>query len=272
VCIIVVIGVVQYFSGASQAERRAQVSQVLDMAESDQPSRMDEVLDLVESEDDPMVVAQNDGPVRGAPLDAPVEEDDTATKVPQAPSMSNPRVIPESSWDAVKKLEAQGDGKNLYDFDTTKDGKYKKVTFRALGSYEYEVPDPQEIRESADPTKVPEDQVPAEIKGLDGEPVVLAGFMVPIELTRDGEVVSFALTQDQMFCCYGVPPKMHEWVMVEMADGETAPFSNDLPVATFGELTVGEEIEDGYVLSLYRMKGTKVMDARELLKQAQSGS
>lgn len=252
--LIAALGAVQYFSGSTQATPRA---------------KMDQVLDLVDSSA-PVQVAANDTP-GGAPLDAPLEADTPET--PQAPSMANPRVIPESSWEAVKKLEAQGgDANDLYKFDTTTDGKYKKVTFRALGSYAYDVPDPQEIRESADPTKVPVDQVPAEIKGLDGDEVVLAGFMVPIELTRDGEVVSFALTQDQTFCCYGVPPKMHQWVMVEMADGETAPFSNDLPVATFGKLTVGEEIEDGYVLSLYRMEGTRVVDARELLKQAQGTS
>jgi len=51
-------------------------------------------------------------------------------------------------------------------------------------------------------------------------------------------------------------------------EGEPAKYYSELPVAAFGKLEVGEEFEDGYVMSVYRIKCEKVMDVRELLQQA----
>ena len=124
------------------------------------------------------------------------------------------------------------------------------------------------ILQSDDPTKSPVDQIPEEIRALDAAKVVLVGFMVPIDVDRRGQIKSFALTQNQMFCCFGVPPSMNEWVMVEMSEGEPAEYVSDLPIAVFGDFKVGEEIEDGYVMSVYRMAGREVMDVRELIKRA----
>ena len=144
-----------------------------------------------------------------------------------------------------------------------------KVTFAALGSFPYEIPDRDVILQSDEPWKAPVDQIPDEIKALDRAKVVLVGFMVPIDVDRRGRIKSFALTMNQQFCCFGVPPAMNEWVMVEMAEGETAEYVSDLPIAVFGEFKVGEEIEDGYIMSVYRMAGNDVMDVRELIKRAE---
>jgi len=201
------------------------------------------------------------GEVRGKPLNAPKDE------VKGAPSDAPVRVIPESSLDLVKELE--GSSEDLFKFEKAKDGEHLKVTFAALGSFPYEIPDREAILQSGDPTKSPVDQIPEEILALDAAKVVLVGFMVPIDVDRRGQIKSFALTQNQMFCCFGVPPSMNEWVMVEMGEGETAEYVSDLPIAVFGDLKVGEEIEDGYVMSVYRMAGREVMDVRELIKRAE---
>lgn len=227
-------------------------------------------------------VAQSNEAPRGRRLDAPKEEAVDPDSIPSGspidpedmpeespdgvpPGTKQIREISDEAWEMLQKLEGDtGDGLN---FEKTPDGQYTKVTFSALGSFEYELPDPDVIRESADPTKPPKEQIPSEIKDLDAEPVVVVGFMVPIEIDREGKVKSFALTQNQAFCCYGVPPGMNEWIMVEMEEGKTAPFKLDLPVATYGQIDVGEEIEDGYILSIYRMTGGEVIDAHELLRR-----
>lgn len=210
--------------------------------------------------------------VRGKPLNAPKDE----VKGPPlggaapdgAPSDAPIRVIPESSLALVEQMEGAKSGEDLFKFEKAKDGEHLKVTFAALGSFPYEIPDREAILQSGDPTKSPVDQIPEEIKELDATKVVLVGFMVPIDVDRRGQIKSFALTQNQMFCCFGVPPSMNEWVMVEMSDGETAEYVSDLPIAVFGDFKVGEEIEDGYVMSVYRMAGNEVMDVRELIKRA----
>ena len=205
--------------------------------------------------------------VRGKPLNAPKDEVRGAPLGGATPSDAPLRVIPQSSLDLVKQLE--GSVKDLFKFEKAKDGKHLKVTFAALGSFPYEIPDREAILESDDPTTSPVDQIPEEIRALDSAKVVLVGFMVPIDVDRRGRIKSFALTQNQMFCCFGVPPSMNEWVMVEMSDGKTAEYISDLPIAVFGDFRVGEEIEDGYVMSVYRMAGREVMDVRELIKRAE---
>ena len=180
------------------------------------------------------------------------------------------RVIPQASLDLVKQID--GNVSDPTNFEKTADGQWWKVTFAALGSFKYDVPDPDELRKSPTPTKPLKDQIPAKLKGLDKQKVLVVGFMVPIEITREGKVKSFAITQNQQFCCFGVPPAMNEWVMVTMEEGKVADYIMDLPVAAYGELAVSEEIEDGYVLSMYRMKSSEVITANELLKRTKKPS
>jgi hypothetical protein len=214
------------------------------------------------------------GEVRGAPLNAPpaVTADTPEGENPETQGLQRIRTIPKASVDLMQQLEGPQPQSPDIVFEKTKNGKFTKLTFSALGSYQYEVPDPDIIRGSADPTKPPKDQIPAKIKALNGEEVIVVGFMVPIEITREGKVKSFALTVNQTFCCFGVPPAMNEWVMVEMEEGKTAPYTMDIPVAAYGKFAVGEEIEDGYVLSIYRMTSHEVIDVHELLKRTQDAS
>lgn len=225
-----------------------------------------------------MALAQNNAP-QGAPLGATgaaaappqgaalgATGSVPATTIPPQAGGGATRVIPQSSLDLVKQID--GNVSDPTNFEKTPDGQWWKVTFAALGSFKYEVPDPDELRKSATPTKPLKDQIPPKIKALDKQKALVLGFMVPIEITREGKVKSFAITQNQQFCCFGVPPAMNEWVMVTMEDGKTADYIMDLPVAAYGQLDVSEEIEDGYVLSMYRMKASEVITANELLKRS----
>ncbi|MDZ4861434.1 MAG: DUF3299 domain-containing protein [Candidatus Hydrogenedentes bacterium] len=210
--------------------------------------------------------AQKDGAeIKGAPIDAPVKgEESPRGSAPAGQPLG--QALPQESLDLLEQAEA-GASKDPTKFEKTKDGKYLKVTFNALGSFPYEVPDPDAILASPTPNKPLVDQIPTPIKELNTKPAVVVGFMVPVEVDNKGAVKTFALTQNQMYCCFGVPPSMNEWIMVSM-EGEPAKYYSELPVAAFGKLEVGEEFEDGYVMSVYRIKCEKVMDVRELLQQA----
>ena len=216
------------------------------------------------------VFAQKDGAdIKGAPIDAPAPapQDGSAASSAGAPQgQTLGRALPQASLDLLQKAEAEA-AKDPLKFDKTKDGKYLKVTFNALGSYPYEMPDPDAILASPTPNKPLKEQIPSKIKELNEKEAVVVGFMVPVEVDNKGGVKSFALTQNQMYCCFGVPPAMNEWVMVNV-EGEASKYYSDIPVAAFGKLEVGEQIEDGYVMSVYRIKCEKVMDVRELLQQA----
>ena len=205
-------------------------------------------------------------PIGAAPKGAPIgAAPESATPAQPGPSGQPMRVIPQSSWDMLDKMEQDGDE----GFKLSHDGEHLKVTFGALASYEYEVANPADLRASKDPSTVLADQIPPKIKELDGKKVLLVGFMVPIDVDRRGNVTSFALTQNQAFCCYGIPPGLNELVVVDMAEGKSAPYSYDVPVATYGTMAVGEEIDDGYILSLYRVVSTEVIDVRELVRRVE---
>lgn len=154
-------------------------------------------------------------------------------------------------------------------FSRTKDGVYSKVTFTQLASFDYLMPERKAILALGEGGK-PESQTPGPIAALNGQPVVVVGYMVPVDINAKGEIKSFALTENQLFCCYGIPPAMNEWVMVEMEEGMSAEFFDNMPVAAFGTFDVGEEILDGYVMSLYRMKSNRVVEIRELLQEAET--
>lgn len=238
---------------------------------------LDDLLALTDahSQSEAFLMAQAEG-VRGAPLGAAPPPAPPAGQ-PGAPghhmpSPDNPNLIPQASWDLLNQVQKPPESEeDRYRFDRTADGKYLKVTFSALGGYEYKLPDPEVVRNSADPTKPPTQQIPDELMAIDGEDVVLVGFMVPFDIDRRGNVKSFALTVNQAFCCFGIPPAMNELVMVTMEEGKVAPFLNNIPLAAYGKLEVGEEIDEGYVLSVYRMTATEVIDVKELLRRSQPG-
>jgi hypothetical protein len=126
-----------------------------------------------------------------------------------------------------------------------KDGKYLALTFEDLASYEYKFP---EIGAEAKPT----DQIPASVKKYHGREIAIQGFMIPIK-TEGEQVLEFVLVRNQFACCYGVVPKMNEWLHVKMTLGNAAPYALDVPITIYGKLDVGELWENGVVMSLYRL-------------------
>jgi hypothetical protein len=240
---------------------------------------LDEVMALADQAASKASTDSSEGaPLRGAPLTAPAPEEDASIPMGSPlgddwdnEGMQPSRVISEEAMNLLEKVEGplSDDPAKLLQFEKTHDGSFTKVTFAALGSFAYEVPDPEVVRNSPDPAAAVGKQVPPPILELNQDPVVIVGFMVPIDVDKEGRVKSFALTQNQMFCCYGIPPAMNEWMMVEMDEGEYADFTMDLPVAAYGNFDVGEEIEDGYILSLYRMTASEVIDVQELLRRTE---
>ena len=48
------------------------------------------------------------------------------------------------------------------------------------------------------------------------------------------DVVEFVLVRNQGACCFGVVPRMNEWIHVTMAPETTAPYAVDIPITVFG--------------------------------------
>jgi len=128
---------------------------------------------------------------------------------------------------------------------------YEWIEFGFLTSFEY--PDLVELDAQEAPPELPSD-----ILELDGELIAIEGFMNPLAFDREG-VSQFALVNDPLNCCFGATPQLNHWIDVTLPEDErTAYYSLD-PVAVYGRLEVGESFEDGFVISLFRMRADHVL-------------
>lgn len=125
-----------------------------------------------------------------------------------------------------------------------------QLSFDDLASFDY-VDHSQYLSFNIDEHEV-NGQIPESFMALDGEIVEVEGFMVPVDVEA-GKVYSFILTNSTLLCCFGIMPNLNEWMWVEMEEGKSTDWFNNIPILVRGKLEVGEEIEDGIIISLYRM-------------------
>jgi hypothetical protein len=125
------------------------------------------------------------------------------------------------------------------------------INFDELASFDYAVPDAPVDVETVSVEE--EEKIPASIRALDGRLVRLKGFMLPTRLEA-GLTTEFLLMRDQSMCCFGVVPRINEWVSVRMEGGGVRPLM-DQPVTVFGTLHVGATFQNGMLLGLYQMEG-----------------
>lgn len=131
---------------------------------------------------------------------------------------------------------------------------YRPVSFRKLAGFDCPI--------AADEVStLPAGLIPPEIRALDDRLVEVVGFMVPLE-TEGVKVKSFALVKDRMLCCFGVIPRLNEWILVRMREGAAANYFPDQPVRLLGRLAVGPYVADGSVLGLYSMEGDNLHGPR----------
>ena len=122
---------------------------------------------------------------------------------------------------------------------------YEALDFTLLGEFEY--PIYVKVKEGEELPEIPE-----EVRAQDGKKIGITGFMNPVRFDREG-VSEFLLVKDILGCCFGATPKMNHWIRVRMKEGERAKFYAYDQLTVFGDFEVSEELEDGYVMSIYRM-------------------
>ena len=132
------------------------------------------------------------------------------------------------------------------------------VTFDRLASFEYVMP-AEPMTNSPALTPGGSEQIPQEIRAYDQQVLGVKGFMLPIKV-QNGLVTEMLLMRDQSMCCYGVTPKITEWVNVKVTGKGVKPIM-DQPVTMFGRFQVGEVRENGYLVCLYRMDADRMTTA-----------
>ena len=128
---------------------------------------------------------------------------------------------------------------------------YRSTTWSELGSFAYQPSVTPRMKSPAKPVVLPE-----HVRGLAGHDLKLTGYMMPVEVDED-RVKTFVLVKDQQLCCFGRMPAMNEWIFVTTAGGPVA-LNMDEPIEVEGRFEVGEDIQEGAVMSLYRMAADRV--------------
>ena len=140
---------------------------------------------------------------------------------------------------------------------------YFPIEFRTLSGFSFTVTD-QMAAPSSNPARtaaVIMGQIPTDVQALDEKPVSLKGFMLPVRL--EGSLTSdFLLLKNQSLCCYGVTPKITEWVNVLMKGGGVK-VNMDQPVVVCGTFHVGELRENGELVGIYRLDGDMIQRGKE---------
>jgi hypothetical protein len=168
------------------------------------------------------------------------------------PSLMSPEVSGSVSVDAPGS-----------DFDARS---FKRIKWSLLTTWEFKAPNsPSSPRDSKGPRQTagqtqPSRKIPDDILAWKGKKVVIEGFMQPFEVTEEG-VKNFALVPSQPCCCFAAMPQMNSWIDAKMVGDEQADYVPNEPVDAYGTLDVGPQFEDGYVLSLYRLKVERVFGA-----------
>jgi len=132
-----------------------------------------------------------------------------------------------------------------------------KVGFDQLASFPFDTPDA-----SAEPASAAalEGAIPARIKALDGKQVMVTGYMLPVKMDGD-QTTEFLLVVSPMLCCYGMVPRMNEWILVRMAKGGSQVVM-DTPIQFFGRLHVKPVAENGMMIGIYFLDGEKMGDGQ----------
>jgi len=143
--------------------------------------------------------------------------------------------------------------------DRQMDGEYMSVGFDKLSGYTFEMSDDllaPATNDTAAASAKTEAQIPVAIKALDKKRVAVQGFMLPLKV-EGGTVTEMLIMKDQSMCCYGVVPKINEWISIKMTKAGVKPIM-DQPVTLYGTLRVGEMRENGYLVGIYAMDGEKM--------------
>lgn len=97
--------------------------------------------------------------------------------------------------------------------------------------------------------------MPKALKKMDGEKVMMTGFMLPIDEVED--IKEFLLVQSLWSCCYGQPPDINGIVRVVMKGKSRIDYQFD-PIKIVGTFKVEAAYEDGYCLDIYQLHADSV--------------
>ena len=118
---------------------------------------------------------------------------------------------------------------------------YESASWTVLGGFDYE--EGMALPEAA--------------RRLDGRKVGMTGYMMTLEEVED--IHEFLLLESVWSCCFGIPAQLNQVILVDVVGDSGIQFTT-WPILCLGQLSAGEETEEGFVTSVYRLHAEKVLE------------
>jgi hypothetical protein len=153
-------------------------------------------------------------------------------------------------------------GKTSPEFINWDGEKYRVISFAQLASFI--ITSGSEVAAASGDSTVNntvQEQVPDVVKALNEKSVALTGFMLPVH-TENGLTTDFLLLRNQSACCYGVMPKINEWVVVRTM-GKGVKTIMDTPITVLGTFHVGAINENGKLSGIYKLECDRLVSPKE---------
>jgi hypothetical protein len=141
---------------------------------------------------------------------------------------------------------------------TTPASKFTPIEWTTLAGFKYDTYEVLNDVDGGRPFTRSDDVIPANVKALDGRPVTVTGFIMPLRLKK-GLVTEFLLFKDQASCCFGPAAKMNHYMRVKMNTPGFPPSATLIPYRVEGTLRVGEIMIQGYLTGIYELSAEKVV-------------
>lgn len=100
--------------------------------------------------------------------------------------------------------------------------------------------------------------IPPDVRRLSGATIRLTGFMIPMDQAEN--ISQFALVPTLFACCYGQPPAIQHTIVVNCPKGKAVSYYPD-QIVVEGKLTVKEQRDDGFIVSIFQMRALSVKPA-----------
>jgi hypothetical protein len=97
--------------------------------------------------------------------------------------------------------------------------------------------------------------MPESVKKLDGQKVLMTGFMLPIDEVEN--IKQFLLVQSLWSCCFGQPPDINGIVRVVYKGKKKLDYQYE-PIKVIGTFHVKATVEDGYCVDIYQLETESV--------------
>jgi hypothetical protein len=124
------------------------------------------------------------------------------------------------------------------------DGVPAEMTIKELGNFDYDAEKGGGI--------------PGDVKALAGSKVRLRGFMIPMDSAE--RITQFALVPSLFECCFGQPPQIQHTIIVNCPKGKAVAYYPD-EISVEGKLSVNEQKEDGFIVSVFQMDAGSIKPA-----------